>query len=116
MRKEGGTIYLHQSHADAGAGVVYLLSPHAEINAGYHFTHFFQRSRTVPGRAPDGRIRHSIGIAAEPALPHPAVMPRLRPVWILIFPDVQVLDVTGPLEVRCRPTRPVVLAGVSRAT
>jgi transcriptional regulator GlxA family with amidase domain len=26
-------------------------------------------------------------------------MPRLRPVWILIFPDVQVLDVTGPLEV-----------------
>ena len=46
LRKEGGTIYLQQSHADAGAGLVYLLSPHAEINAGYHFTYFFQHEQS----------------------------------------------------------------------
>src|SRR5437773_8025615 len=42
LRKEGGTIYLQQSHADAGAGLAYLLRRNAKVELEYHFTYFFQ--------------------------------------------------------------------------
>jgi len=42
LRKEGGTIYLQQSHADAGAGLAYLLGRNAQVELWYHFTYFFQ--------------------------------------------------------------------------
>jgi len=46
LRREGGTVYLRQSHADAGAGLAYLLGPHARIELGYDFTYFFQREKS----------------------------------------------------------------------
>jgi hypothetical protein len=42
LRTEGGTVYLQQSHADAGIGLAYIFGPHAQLEAGYHFTYFFQ--------------------------------------------------------------------------
>jgi hypothetical protein len=42
LRQEGGTVYLQQSHADAGIGLAYIFGPHAQLEAGYHFTYFFQ--------------------------------------------------------------------------
>lgn len=45
-RKEGGTVYLQQSHADAGLGVIYALSSALEVRAGYHFTYFFQHEKS----------------------------------------------------------------------
>jgi hypothetical protein len=46
LRREGGTVYLQQSHADAGAGLAYLLGRHARIELGYDFTYFFQREKS----------------------------------------------------------------------
>jgi len=46
LRREGSTVYLRQSHADAGAGLAYLLGPHARIELGYDFTYFFQREKS----------------------------------------------------------------------
>jgi hypothetical protein len=45
-RKEGGIVYLNQTHADFGLGLAYLLSPHAEIQAGYQFTYFRQHEKS----------------------------------------------------------------------
>jgi hypothetical protein len=45
-RKEGGPVYLQQSHADLGLGLAYVLSPHAEIGAGYQFTYFSQHEKS----------------------------------------------------------------------
>lgn len=42
LRKEGGTMYLQQSHADAGVGLAYLLGRNGQVELGYHFTYFFQ--------------------------------------------------------------------------
>jgi hypothetical protein len=42
LRTEGGTIYLRQTHADAGLGVSYLLGRHAQVDGDYHFSYFFQ--------------------------------------------------------------------------
>ncbi len=42
LRQEGGTVYLQQSHADVGLRLVYLFGQHAQLEAGYHFTYFFQ--------------------------------------------------------------------------
>jgi hypothetical protein len=42
LRKEGGTVYLQQSDADAGIGLAYVIGPHGQLEAGYHFTYFFQ--------------------------------------------------------------------------
>ena len=42
LRQEGGTVYLQQSHADAGIGLAYVFGPHTQLDAGYHFTYFFQ--------------------------------------------------------------------------
>ena len=42
LRKEGGTMYLQQSHADAGVGLAHLLGRNAKVELGYHFTYFFQ--------------------------------------------------------------------------
>jgi len=42
LRQEGGTVYLQQSHADAGIGLAYVFGPHAQLDVGYHFTYFFQ--------------------------------------------------------------------------
>ncbi len=46
LRKEGGTVYLQQSHADASVGLAYILAPHAQVDAGYHLTYFFQHERS----------------------------------------------------------------------
>lgn len=46
LRKEGGTVYLQQSHADAGIGLAYIFGPHAQLEAGYHFTYFFQHEKS----------------------------------------------------------------------
>ena len=42
LRKEGGTVHLQQSHADADAGLVYRWRSGTELDLGYHFTYFFQ--------------------------------------------------------------------------
>jgi hypothetical protein len=42
LRQEGGTVYLQQSHADAGIGLAYVFGPHTQLDIGYHFTYFFQ--------------------------------------------------------------------------
>jgi hypothetical protein len=42
LRKEGGSVYLQQSHADADAGLVYRWTRAVELEIGYHFTYFFQ--------------------------------------------------------------------------
>jgi hypothetical protein len=55
-----------------------------------------QRSRSRYGTLRRGRIRHDIVIAASRAV---AQTLRMRRIWIAVFPDVQALDVTGPLEV-----------------
>jgi len=46
LRQEGGTVYLEQSHADTSIGLVYIFGPHAQLEAGYHFTYFFQREKS----------------------------------------------------------------------
>lgn len=46
LRKEGGTVYLQQSHADASLGLAYIFGPHAQLDAGYHFTYFFQHEKS----------------------------------------------------------------------
>ncbi len=46
LRKEGGTVYLEQSHADAGLGLTYALSRALQVRAGYHFTYFFQYEKS----------------------------------------------------------------------
>ncbi|PYN86108.1 MAG: hypothetical protein DMD87_20400 [Candidatus Rokuibacteriota bacterium] len=46
LRKEGGTVYLQQSHADADAGLVYRWRGGAELEIGYHFTYFFQHEKS----------------------------------------------------------------------
>ena len=45
-RKEVGTVFLQQAHADADAGVVYRWRGGAELEVGYHFTYFFQHERS----------------------------------------------------------------------
>jgi opacity protein-like surface antigen len=42
LRKEGGTVYLQQSHADLGLGISYALTPAVELSARYQFTYFTQ--------------------------------------------------------------------------
>lgn len=46
LRKEGGTIYLQQRHADASIGLAYIFGPQAQLEAGYHFTYFFQHEQS----------------------------------------------------------------------
>jgi hypothetical protein len=46
LRREGGPVYLQQSHADAGIGLAYLFGPHTQAEAGYHFTYFFQHEKS----------------------------------------------------------------------
>ena len=46
LRTEGGTVYLQQSHADADAGLVYRWGAGTELEAGYHFTYFFQHEHS----------------------------------------------------------------------
>jgi len=45
-RKEGGTVFLQQAHADADAGLVYRWRGGAELEVGYHFTYFFQHEKS----------------------------------------------------------------------
>jgi len=45
-RQEGGTVYLQQSHADAGVGLSYALTPALHVVTGYHFTYFFQHEKS----------------------------------------------------------------------
>jgi len=42
LRKEGGTVYLSQAHADAGVSVIYRITRAVEAEAGYRLTYFFQ--------------------------------------------------------------------------
>ena len=46
LRKEGGTVYLQQSHADADVGLAYRWRNGAELDVGYHFTYFFQHEHS----------------------------------------------------------------------
>ena len=46
LRKEGGTVYLQQSHADADVGLVYRWTQRLELEFGYHFTYFFQHEKS----------------------------------------------------------------------
>ena len=46
LRREGGTVYLRQSHADGDAGLVYRWSRRIELEVGYHFTYFFQHEKS----------------------------------------------------------------------
>jgi len=46
LRREGGTVYLRQSHADGDAGLVYGWSRRIELEVGYHFTYFFQHEKS----------------------------------------------------------------------
>jgi len=46
LRQEGGTVYLQQSHADAGVSLSYALTPALHVVTGYHFTYFFQREKS----------------------------------------------------------------------
>src|SRR5207244_11186081 len=72
----------------------------------------------VPRAPARGRIRHIIGIAATARSRHaramrstpPARLARTAgplPVVIVAFPDAQILDVTGPLEVFSMAHRPL---------
>jgi len=45
-RKEGGTVFLQQAHADADAGLVYRWRGGAELEFGYHVTYFFQYEKS----------------------------------------------------------------------
>jgi hypothetical protein len=45
-RKEGGTVFLQQAHADADAGLVYRWRGGTELEFGYHFTYFFQYEKS----------------------------------------------------------------------
>ncbi len=45
-RKEGGTVYLQQIHADAGLSVLYAISRALQLDVGYHVTYFFQREKS----------------------------------------------------------------------
>jgi len=40
-RKEGGTVFLEQQHANAGLGLTYMLMSSLQLHAGYRFTYFF---------------------------------------------------------------------------
>jgi len=42
LRKEGGTVYLSQAHADAGVSIIYRITRAVEAEAGYRLTYFFQ--------------------------------------------------------------------------
>lgn len=46
LRREGGTVYLQQSHADADAGLAYRWRGGVELELGYHFTYFFQHEQS----------------------------------------------------------------------
>ena len=46
LRKEGGTVWLQQSHADAGLGLTYALTTALRLDTGYHFTYFFQEEKS----------------------------------------------------------------------
>ena len=45
-RKEGGTVYLQQIHADAGLSVLYAISRALQFDVGYHVTYLFQREKS----------------------------------------------------------------------
>ena len=45
-RKEVGTVFLQQAHADADAGLVYRWRGGAELELGYHFTYFLQHEKS----------------------------------------------------------------------
>lgn len=45
-RKEGGTVFLQQAHADTDAGVAYRWRGGAELEIGYHFAYFFQHEKS----------------------------------------------------------------------
>jgi hypothetical protein len=46
LRKEGGTIYLSQAHADGGVSVTYRITRALEAEAGYRLTYFFQHEKS----------------------------------------------------------------------
>ena len=45
-RKEGGTVYLQQIHADAGISVVYAITRALQLDVGYHLTYFYQHEKS----------------------------------------------------------------------
>src|SRR5262245_11877201 len=46
LRKEGGTIYLSQAHADAGLSLTCRITRALEAEVGYRFTYFFQHENS----------------------------------------------------------------------
>jgi hypothetical protein len=61
LRREGGPVYLQQSHADAGIGLAYVFGPHTQAEAGYHFTYFFQHEKSHE----DNNVFELIDIGAQ---------------------------------------------------
>jgi hypothetical protein len=46
LRKEGGTVYTWQSHADATVAATYAFSEVLSVEAGYQFTYFHQHEKS----------------------------------------------------------------------
>jgi len=46
LRQEGGTVYLNQTHADAGVSLTYAITPALQAHAGYHLTYFLQHEKS----------------------------------------------------------------------
>jgi len=46
LRKEGGTVWLQQQHADAGLSLTYAVTAALRLDAGYHFTYLFQEEKS----------------------------------------------------------------------
>ena len=46
LRKEGGTVYTWQSHADASVAATYAISETLSLEAGYQFSYFHQHEKS----------------------------------------------------------------------
>jgi hypothetical protein len=46
LRKEGGTVYTWQSHADASVDATYAISETLSVEAGYQFSYFHQHEKS----------------------------------------------------------------------
>src|SRR5437899_12883436 len=68
LRKEGGTMYLQQSHADAGVGLAYLLGRNGQVELGYHFTYFLPVRGQSRGQKPLRADRQRRTSALHPPL------------------------------------------------
>jgi hypothetical protein len=45
-RKDGGTVYLQQTHGEAGLSVVYAITRALQLDVGYRFIYFYQHEKS----------------------------------------------------------------------